>query len=110
MPKIFKPRSPVSVLIEESARGSHDGVLHKMLNAEALPNRLANTSTRTPKHTNFCPVTGLEEIYTDPKTGIPYANLKALQQIRERQPPWILQGNHGTAAYFEAVKSLRNDE
>ena len=57
----------------------------------------------------FCPVTGLEGIYTDPKSGIPYATQQALEQIRERPPPWMtLPGTH--AAYWEAVKSLRDEE
>ena len=65
---------------------------------------------RYPKRRKFCPFTGLEDVYMDPKSGIPYASLKALEQIRERQPPWILQGNAGTASYYEAVKSLRNED
>jgi len=55
----------------------------------------------------FCPVTGQEGLYREPKTGIPYANIKALEQIRERPPPWMSLS--GTAAYHEAVKSIRDE-
>lgn len=116
IPKRFKPRSLASMLIEESSRVHHDGVLKKMLDAEARPPRRSqHGSSRISRHHHlkkrkFCPVTGLEGVYTDPKSGIPYANLKALEQIRERHPPWILQGSGGTASYFEAMKSLRNED
>jgi len=84
----------------------------KVLDAKARPPRTAQERWyRHLKKRKFCPVTGLEGLYTDPKSGIPYANLKALEQIRERQPPWILQGSSGgVASYFEAVKSLRNED
>jgi hypothetical protein len=101
LPKRFKPRSLASILVEEASR--EDGVSRAFLDAEAT---LAPSQRLPPR--KFCPVTGLFGIYTDPKSGIPYANLKALEQIQERAPPWMTLG--GTAAYFEAATSLRNEE
>ncbi len=113
VPKRFKARSLASVLIEESTRGQQDGVLQQYLNAEAVPNannKGASTRRQYPRR-KFCPVTGLEGLYKDPKSGIPYANLTALDQIRERPPPWISGFNNtGSAAYYEAVKSLKNED
>ena len=100
LPKRFKPRSLASILIEEASR--EDGVSKAFLDAEAT---LAPSQV-LPKR-KFCPVTGMFGIYTDPKSGIPYANLKALEQIQERAPPWMTLG--GSASYLEAVKSLRNE-
>lgn len=101
LPKRLKARSLASVLMAE------DSVVqtNKYLQAEARPDRSVAPPAR-----KFCPVTGLFGIYTDPKSGIPYANLKALEQIREREPPWLTSTSVGTAAYYEAVKSLRGDE
>ena len=99
LPKRFMPRSFASILLEEAGR--EDGISSDFLNAEA------RTSEPLPRR-KFCPVTGLRGIYTDPKSGIPYANLAALEQIRERAPPWLTLG--GTAAFHEAMKSLRNEE
>ena len=122
LPKRFKARSLASILIEESVRGNEDGVLKDYLNAEAKPTTISTTSTTSTKsqqqsrkrrypRRKFCCVTGLEALYKDPKTGIPYANLTALEQIRERAPPWISgMGNTGSANYYEAVRSLRNEE
>lgn len=101
LPKRFKPRSLASILVEEASR--EDGVSRAFLDAEAT---LAPSQRLPPR--KFCPVTGLFGIYTDPKSGIPYASLKALEQIQERAPPWMTLG--GTAAYMEAVTSLRNEE
>lgn len=101
MPKRFKPRSLASILVEEAGRP--DGVAKPFLDAEAT---LAPSHRLPPR--KFCPVTGLFGIYTDPKNGIPYANLMALEQIQERAPPWMTLG--GTAAYLEAVKSIRDEE
>lgn len=99
--KRFKPRSFASILVEEAGRP--DGAARAFLNSEAvLPEK-----ERLPPR-KFCPVTGQLGIYTDPKSGIPYANLKALEQIRERAPPWMTLT--GTAAYYEAVKSIRDEE
>ena len=80
-------------------------------------NNNKNILTRTTYQRNrskrkFCPVTGLFGIYTDPKSGIPYADLTALEQIRERAPPWMNSSvaNSGNATYFEAMNSLRGEE
>jgi YL1 nuclear protein C-terminal domain len=99
LPKRFKPRSFASILLEEAGRD--DGISLDFLNAEA---RISEPLPRR----KFCPVTGLRGIYTDPKSGVPYANLVALEQIREQAPPWMTLG--GTAAFHEAIKSLRNEE
>uniref|UniRef100_A0A7S4JFP3 Vps72/YL1 C-terminal domain-containing protein n=1 Tax=Odontella aurita TaxID=265563 RepID=A0A7S4JFP3_9STRA len=102
LPKRLRPRSLASILIEESGRV--DGTTQSYLDAESRP---PMAGRRHPSR-KFCPVTGLFGIYTDPKSGIPFANLKALEQIRERAPPWMTLG--GSAAYSEAVKSLKNEE
>lgn len=100
MPKRFKPRSVASILTEEFSR--FDGVAKPWLDSEAR-NRRQCLPTR-----KFCPVTGMEGIYTEPRTGIPYATLKALEQINERPPPWMTLV--GSLAYHECVKSIRDDE
>jgi hypothetical protein len=101
LPKQFLPRSLASILVEEANR--EDGASRAFLNAEArLPK-----SKQLPAR-KFCPVTGTEALYTEPKSGIPYSNLTALEQIRERAPPWMALG--GSAAYIEAVKSIRDEE
>jgi hypothetical protein len=101
LPKRFLPRSLASILTEE--HGRPDGVAQPFLDAAA----------RIPAHEQlprrkFCPVSGAPGVYTDPRTGLPYANLKALEQIRERPPPWMTLG--GAAAYLEATKSIRDEE
>lgn len=101
LPKKFKPRSFASILLEEAGR--EDGVSRAYVNAEA---RL-KPSEQLPRR-KFCPVTGQYGIYTEPKSGVPYASLSALEQIQERAPPWTTLS--GAAAYLEAVKSLRNEE
>jgi len=100
MPKRFKPRSVASILTEEFSR--FDGVAKPWLDNEA---RTRRQSLPTRK---FCPVTGMEGIYTEPRTGIPYATLKALEQINERPPPWMTLV--GSLAYHECVKSIRDEE
>lgn len=108
LPKRFKARTLASVLIEESTRGPEDGVLQQYLNAEAV--RPSNTKARYPRR-KFCSVTGLEALYKDPKSGIPFANLAALEQIRERPPPWISGFNNaGSATYYETIRSLKNED
>ena len=37
-----------------------------------------------------------------------FANLKALEQVRERPPPWMTLG--GSLAYHEAVRSIRDED
>jgi hypothetical protein len=121
MPKRFKPRSLASILLEEVNRD--DGAAYTWLEAEARAlkrqrregaasaaegeTRIATTVQQQPPARKFCPVTGMGGIYTDPKSGIPFANLKALDQIRERPPPWMTLG--GSIAYHEAVKSIRDE-
>jgi hypothetical protein len=100
LPKRFKPRSLASILLEEVNR--EDGVTRAWMESEARNKRQKVPSRK------FCPVTGMEGIYTEPKSGIPYANLKALEQIRERPPPWMTLG--GSVAYHEAVKSIRDED
>ena len=101
LPKRFKARSVASILLEEVNR--EDGVARQWLDSEARLKGRKQLPSR-----KFCPVTGMEGVYTEPKSGIPYANLQALEQIQERPPPWMLLS--GTLAYHEAVKSIRDDE
>ena len=101
LPNRFKPRSVANMLLEEMNR--EDGIAKDWLQAEAR-----DKSQKTmPASLKFCPVTGMEGIYTEPKTGIPYANLQALEQIQERPPPWMTLG--GALSYHEAVKSIRDE-
>jgi hypothetical protein len=109
MPKRFKPRSLASILLEEVNRD--DGVAYIWLDNEARinkKNKQAAHVTIMPPPRKYCPVTGMEGIYTEPKSRIPYANLQALEQIRERSPPWMTLG--GNIAYHEAAKSIRDEE
>lgn len=115
IPKRLKPRSLANILLEEASRD--DGVAHAWLDGEAriAPNRSSKTNSinGTPQLSQipmkkYCSVTGMEGIYTEPKSGLPYANLKALEQVRERPPPWMNLG--GSIAYHEAVKSIRDEE
>lgn len=101
LPKRFLPRNLASILTDE--HGREDSTARMFMSAEP---RL-KPEEQLPRR-KFCPVTGLEGIYTEPKSGIPYANLKSLEQIRERSPPWMTLG--GAAAYLEATKSIRDDE
>lgn len=96
MPKRFLPRSVGTILLEESARP--DGVAMHYLDA------IAQCSNPLPAR-KFCPVTGRFANYVDPKSKIPFANLRALEQIRERPPPWMTLS--GSAVYQEAVKAIR---
>jgi hypothetical protein len=101
LPKRFLPRTLASILIEEAGR--EDGSARAFLDAEARLKPEQQLPAR-----KFCPVTGLIGLYTEPKTRIPYASLKALEQIRERPPPWLTLT--GSAAYAEAVGSIRDDK
>mmetsp|Transcript_16936 Transcript_16936/g.23966 ORF Transcript_16936/g.23966 Transcript_16936/m.23966 type:complete len:234 (-) Transcript_16936:260-961(-) len=104
-PKRFKQRSLASILIEEVS-WVENGVSQKYVAAEAKPN--LEKYHKLPRR-KFCPVTGLEGLYTDPKTRVPYANLLALEQIKERIPSWMNSSEAtGLASYFEAIKSLRD--
>jgi hypothetical protein len=100
LPKRFKARSLASVLLEEVNRD--DGVGKAWMENEAR-----KKGPQMPAR-KFCPVTGMEGIYTEPKSGIRYANLQALEQIRERPPPWMTLG--GSLAYHEALKSIRDED
>ena len=116
--KYLKARSLASILIEEASRS--DSVALSYVNAsvrstvpgethitESGDGGAERTTVTNPRPARkFCPVTGLLGTYTDSKTGIPYSNLSALEQIRERPPPWM--NASGSAAYHEAVKSLKN--
>lgn len=99
LPKRFKSRSLASVLLEEVNR--EDGVARTWIDNEA---RQKDQKVAVRK---FCPVSGQEGIYTEPKSRIPYANLKALEQIQERPPPWMTLG--GALAFHEAVSSIRDE-
>jgi len=108
VPKRFKARTLASILIEESTRGAQNGVLQQYLDAEAV--RPSNSKPPYPKR-KFCSVTGLYALYKDPKSNIPYANLTALEQIRERPPPWITGlNNTSSATYYETMRSLKGNE
>ena len=96
--KRLKPRSLASILVEEASRNY--GNVKDYINAEAV---LPSNPTPVRK---YCPVSGLLGIYQDPKSGVRYANLKALAQIQERVPPWMSLG--GSATYSETIKSLKN--
>jgi hypothetical protein len=100
LPKRFKPRSLASILLEEVNK--EDGVARAWMDTEA---RKKDQKVAVQK---FCPVSGLEGIYTEPKSRIPYANLKALAQVQERPPPWMTLG--GSLAYHEAVSSIRDEK
>ena len=111
LPKRFMPRSMASILIEEASR--EDGTARAYLNAEARittpSSSKPSTTALRPKRRKYCPVTGVLAKYTEPKTGIPYANMRALEQIRERPPPWMTLSGVNTASYWETVKSIRDD-
>jgi len=100
IPKWMKIRTLSSILIEESTR-SDDGILKQYLEAEATEHNIIYPKKQ------FCPVTGLLGIYKDPKTGLPYATLSALEQIHERVPPWLSGAGGGSTLYHETVNSLR---
>lgn len=111
LPKRFKARSMANILLEEVNRD--DGVAYVWLEAEArsLPcgsSKSCGVSFPQVPARKFCSVTGMEGIYTEPKSGLPFANLKALEQVRERPPPWMTLA--GSIAYHEAVKSMRDED
>jgi hypothetical protein len=97
MPKRWKPRSLASILMEEAGR-PNGGLVQKYIAAEARPLPPLYPLKK------ICPVTGFFAKYTDPKSGVPYATLKALSHIQERVPPWIALG--GATAYAETIKTL----
>jgi YL1 nuclear protein C-terminal domain len=106
MPKRFLPRSLGSILLEEASRAYDDDDVNAALKFIECEARLPDKEQQLPRR-KFCPVTGTLALYTEPKSGIPYSSLRALEQIRERPPPWMMtQG--GMATYYEAVKSLED--
>jgi len=103
IPKEFKPRSLSSIIIEEASLGKN-GVCRSYLAAEAKPIKRQGR----PPERKICPVTGLFGAYIDPKSGIPFAKVSALEKIRDHPPPWLnLSKGVTTSSYFEALKSLR---
>jgi hypothetical protein len=123
VPKYLRPRSLASILIEEAGRTDSvagryidaavrrlgSGKTRVVRRADAAGGNAASTTITHPyPPRKFCPVTGLFGEYTEPRTGIPYAALSALEQIRERPPPWMSTVNTGSASYWEAVKSIQN--
>mmetsp|Transcript_12308 Transcript_12308/g.18878 ORF Transcript_12308/g.18878 Transcript_12308/m.18878 type:complete len:232 (+) Transcript_12308:30-725(+) len=106
--KYLRARSLASILIEEANRS--DSTAKQYVAAAVHRYDNTNTGAITPyPPRKYCPVTGLFGVYTEPKSQIPYANLKALEQIRERAPPWMNTNSSGAATYLEAIKTLRND-
>lgn len=104
MPKRFLPRSLGSILLEEASRPHDEGDVNAALKFIECEARIPDKAQQLPRR-KFCPVTGTLALYTEPKSGIPYSSLRALEHIRERAPPWMMtQG--GVATYYEAVKSL----
>ena len=108
MPKRFLPRSLGSILLEEAGRGYDDddvNAVRMFIESEA---RIPDKEQQLPRR-KFCPVTGTLALYTEPKSGIPYSTFRALEQIRERPPPWMMtHGSGGVATYYEAVKSIED--
>ncbi|KAL3798720.1 hypothetical protein HJC23_004471 [Cyclotella cryptica] len=125
LPKYLRPRSLASILIEEASRSDSMAKRYvdaavKSLSVESgnpggaesnsnVITKRVRTITRPYPPRKFCPVTGLLGEYTDPKSGISYSSLSALEQIRERAPPWMNVANGGTASYWEAVNTLKSD-
>jgi hypothetical protein len=116
LPKYLRPRSLASILIEEANRSDSvakqyvDASVRRLSSDTSTTNTTITTTRQPYPQRKFCPVTGLFGSYTEPKSGIPYATLSALEQIRERAPPWMNVGNGGgSAGYWEAMKSLRSD-
>mmetsp|Transcript_12255 Transcript_12255/g.14043 ORF Transcript_12255/g.14043 Transcript_12255/m.14043 type:complete len:222 (-) Transcript_12255:271-936(-) len=98
LPKRFKSRSLASILLEETTM--EDGVTHLFVEAAE-----SVTSHLPPRP--YCSVTGLPGKYREPKSGQSYATSKALEQIRERLPPW--KTITGSGAYHDLVKSLQQN-
>ena len=100
LPKRFLPRTLAAILLDDVSRSD---AAKLFLDSEA---RVSPSQQMPPR--KFCPVTGLLAKYTEPKSGMGYSTMRALDQIRERPPPWLILT--GAAAYFEATKSIRDQE
>lgn len=101
LPKRFLPRTVASILIEELSR--EDSIAKEYIQAEGKLKKHEQLPVR-----KFCPVTGLIGKYKEPKIGcISYSTITALEQIRERPPPWMMISG-GAAAYLDIVKSIQN--
>ena len=100
LPKRFLPRPLAAILVEEANK--EGSVAREFLASQAL----LPPEKRLPVR-KFCPVTGVLADYTEPKSGIPYSGLRALEQIRERPPPWLTLS--GTSAFEESVSALRSN-
>jgi hypothetical protein len=129
IPKRYLPKSLGSILLEEAYRpaSSDDNDSEDEINAarhfiasEARIGKSSDLSTTSctasmgtlllPRR-KFCPVTGSIALYTEPKSGIPFTTIRALEQIRERAPVWMMtmassSNSNGIASYYEAVKSI----
>jgi len=105
----LRARSLASILIEEANRSDSTAKQYVAAAVHQYDNSNSGAITPYPPPRKYCPVTGLFGVYTEPKSQIPYANLKALEQIRERAPPWMNTSSSGSATYLEAIKTLRND-
>lgn len=99
--KRFQARSLGAVLLEEASR--EDGIASELLATHAT------TSTPLPQR-HFCSVTGLPGRYRDPTTGLWYSTYGALEQIRERPPPWMSLSGGANATFLEAVRSIEDHQ
>ncbi|KAL7501667.1 hypothetical protein ACHAWT_009479 [Skeletonema menzelii] len=106
--KYLRARSLASILIEEANRSDSTAKQYVAAAVQQYDKTSNGAITPYPPR-KYCPVTGLFGVYTEPKSQIPYANLMALEQIRERAPPWMNASSSGTATYLEAIKTLRNE-
>ena len=129
IPKRYLPKSLGTILLEEAYRpvtgntsGDNDSndddinVARCFIDSEARIGKMPDIGTTLPRR-KFCPVTGSLALYTEPKSGIPFTTLRALEQIRERAPIWMMMmtttaasnsniNSNGVASYYEAVKSI----
>jgi len=59
--------------------------------------------SRYPKR-KFCAVTHVLAQYTDPESHLPYANMKALQKLKEQPPRWVKATSN--APFHEAMRII----
>lgn len=107
--KYLRARSLASILIEEANRPDSTAKQYVAAAVQQYDKAPKNGAITPNPPRKYCPVTGLFGVYTEPKSQIPYASLKALEQIRERAPPWMNTTSSGSATYLEAIKTLRSD-